>query len=122
MIGYLTVGTNDLPRAVSFYDQLFAPLGGERFFTNSRGVGWKFGYTSTGFAVMKPFDGNRATVGNGSMVALSMEDQSQVEQVHRTALSLGATDDGAPGPRSDGFYAAYIRDLDGNKLALFYMS
>ena len=70
----------------------------------------------------KPYNGQPATVGNGVMVALEATDRAQVDRLHRLALSLGGTDEGAPGPRGEGgFYAAYFRDPDGNKLNAFVM-
>ena len=74
-----------------------------------------------GHNVTKPFDGNAATVGNGVMVALVMESQGKVDALHKKAMELGATDEGAPGPRGPGFYAGYFRDPDGNKLNAFFM-
>ena len=121
MIGYITVGTNDLPRAASFYDKLFANIGGKRVLEDDRAVGWSFGPTGAAFGVCEPFDRKPATVGNGTMVALSMSNKVSVDALHRLALSLGAADDGAPGPRRQGFYAAYFRDLDGNKLEVYFM-
>jgi predicted lactoylglutathione lyase len=73
------------------------------------------------FSVMKPFDGQAATIGNGSMVAIAAADPEQVHLLHAKALALGAKDEGAPGARGDQFYGAYFRDLDGNKLAVFCM-
>lgn len=71
----------------------------------------------------KPYDGNAATVGNGVMVALVVMTPEQVDAMYAKALELGGTDEGAPGPRGDsGFYAAYFRDLDGNKLNAFCMA
>ena len=72
--------------------------------------------------VMKPFDGKPATVGNGSMVALSADSAEQVAEIHAKALALGGTDEGAPGPRGEGaFHCGYFRDLDGNKFNAFFM-
>jgi catechol 2,3-dioxygenase-like lactoylglutathione lyase family enzyme len=122
MIGYVTVGTNDLPRALSFYEKLFEPLGAYRIMENAQGVAWGFGPTAAAFGVLIPHDKNPATVGNGSMCALSMSSKAKVDSMHRHALSLGAKDEGQPGQRTDTFYAAYFRDLDGNKLGLFYMT
>jgi predicted lactoylglutathione lyase len=68
-----------------------------------------------------PFDGQPATVGNGVMVALEAKDRAQVDRIHALALSLGGTDEGAPGERFPGFYAGYFRDLDGNKLNVYVM-
>lgn len=121
MIGYVTVGTNNLPSAISFYDKLFEPIGGQRIMEEERGIAWGFGPTAAAFGVMKPFDQKPATVGNGGMVGLSMSSAANVDSLYRLALKLGGTDEGAPGPRSDSFYAAYFRDLDGNKICLFFM-
>jgi catechol 2,3-dioxygenase-like lactoylglutathione lyase family enzyme len=118
MIGYVTLGTNDMPRAVAFYDALLGSLGAKRTWESDRGIAWgTAGGASLG--VMKPFDGQAATRGNGTMVALAMKDRAQVDALYAKAISLGATDEGKPGARGEGFYAAYFRDLDGNKLNAF---
>ena len=121
MIGYTCVGTNDLDKAVHFYGELLALLGAKPFFKNDRGVGWGVAPDQPMFSVLKPFDGQKATVGNGSMVALAAASPEQVQALHGKALALGGTDEGAPGPRGEKFYGAYFRDLDGNKLAAFCM-
>jgi len=121
MIGYTCVGTNDLARATAFYDALFAMLGARHFFEMDRGIGWGTTPGQPMFCVMKPFDGQAATVGNGDMVALLAKDADQVRALHAKALALGGTDEGAPGLRGDDFYGAYFRDLDGNKLATYCM-
>ena len=120
MIGYVTVGTNDLARATRFYDQLLAVVGAKRTWEMDRSIGWGTGDDAPALAVIKPFDGKSATAGNGVMVSLKAGSKTQVEEVHRKALALGAKDEGAVGPRGDGFYAGYFRDLDGNKLAVYY--
>lgn len=122
MIGYVTVGTNDLPRALKFYDALFDSINGKRIMEMERGVAYGFGPAAAAFAVMQPFDGKPATVGNGVMIGLSMSSATKVDACHRLALSLGASDEGAPGKRDEHFYAAYFRDLDGNKICAFYMT
>ncbi len=119
MIGYTCIGTNDKPRAMAFYDPLLGLLGAKRFYETERGVGWGISADQPMFAVNTPFDGAAATVGNGSMVALSVPSQEHVQNMYAKALELGARDEGAPGPRGGGFYGAYFRDLDGNKLAVF---
>ncbi len=119
MIGYTCIGTNDKPRAMAFYDPLLGLLGAKRFYETERGVGWGISPDQPMFAVNTPFDGAAATVGNGSMVALSVPSQAHVQTMYAKALQLGARDEGAPGPRGGGFYGAYFRDLDGNKLAVF---
>ena len=122
MIGYVTVGTNDLPRALEFYEKLLSSIGATRIFEAEQGVAWSNGPMSPGLGVMKPFDEQPATAGNGTMVALVMESKAKVDEFYRVAISLGAKDEGAPGQRSDTFYAAYFRDFDGNKLAAFFMT
>lgn len=120
MIGYVTLGTNDLARATRFYDALLAEVGAKRIMELDGFIVWgKPGAAS--LAVTRPYDGKPATVGNGVMVALAVRSKELVQVLHRKALALGGQDEGAPGPRSDTFYAAYFRDLDGNKLNAFYM-
>ena len=119
MIGYTCVGTNNKPRAMAFYDALLGLLGAKRFYETERGVGWGVSADQPMFAVNTPFDGALASVGNGSMVALSAASADQVQALYAKALALGGSDEGAPGPRGGGFYGAYFRDLDGNKIAVF---
>lgn len=124
MIGYVTLGTNDLPRATAFYDALFGSLDIGRFMEqDGYFVAWAPAPNAPSVAVTRPFDKQPATVGNGVMVALFRETRAEVDALYEKALELGATSDGAPGPRGDsGFYAGYFRDLDGNKLNAFCMS
>jgi catechol 2,3-dioxygenase-like lactoylglutathione lyase family enzyme len=119
MIGYVTLGTNDLTRAAKFYDAIAKELCLGRMMEAERYIAWGTEGESGGLGLTLPFDGKPATVGNGVMVALKARDKSQVDRIHRLALSLGGKDEGAPGPRGEGFYAAYFRDLDGNKLNVF---
>ena len=123
MIGYVTVGTNDLPRAAKFYDALAAEMGTGRMMEFDSFIAWGTPGGGAGIAATAPFDGNPATVGNGMMVALEAQDQDQVHRLYNIALANGGTDEGAPGPRGEdgGFYAGYFRDPDGNKLAAFIM-
>lgn len=121
MIGYATLGTNDLPRAAAFYDQLLGSLGAKRWMDYPTFVMWSCAPDKPALAVIKPYDGKPATIGNGSMVALAMESKDKVDALYKKAMELGGTDEGAPGPRGEGFYAAYFRDLDGNKLNAFFM-
>lgn len=123
MIGYVTVGTNDLPRAARFYDALAKEMGTGRMMDFETFIAWGTPGGAAGIAATKPFDGQPATVGNGTMVALQAADQEQVKRLYEIALANGGSDEGAPGPRGeDGFYAAYFRDPDGNKLNAFTMS
>jgi catechol 2,3-dioxygenase-like lactoylglutathione lyase family enzyme len=119
MIGYVTLGTNDLPRAAAFYDALLGEIGAKRLMDFGRGIAWGTAMDKPSLAIMKPFDGRPATVGNGVMVAIGVDSPAQVDLVYKKALELGAQDEGAAGPRGQGFYAAYFRDLDGNKLNVF---
>ena len=125
MIGYVTLGTNDQPRALAFYDGLMAELGGKRLTTLPDARGFTLYGTKRGepmLAVTRPYDGEAAGAGNGTMVALLMGSRAQVDVVHGRALELGAIDEGAPGARGPevmGFYGGYVRDLDGNKLCFY---
>jgi len=122
MIGYITLGTNDLEKAAAFYDGLFAVIGAGRFMDTDRFIAWAVKPGQPAVSVTKPFDGKEATVGNGMMVALAVDSEEKVQALHAKALELGGADEGAPGPRGDsGFYAGYFRDLDGNKLNAFCM-
>jgi len=121
MIGYVTLGTNDLPKAVAFYDKLLGSLGAKHVWQSEQGTAWGIGEHSPGLGIMKPYDGKPATRGNGTMVALAVGSKEKVDALYNLAMTLGATDEGKPGPRGEGFYAAYFRDLDGNKLNCFFM-
>ncbi|HEY1725491.1 MAG TPA: VOC family protein [Steroidobacteraceae bacterium] len=121
MIGYVTIGTNDLARGARFYDALAKELGTKRMMESERFIAWGNPGGGAGLGLARPFDGHAASVGNGVMVALAAKDRAQVDRLHQLALSLGGKDEGAPGARFDGFYAAYFRDLDGNKLNAFVM-
>ena len=120
MIGYVTLGTNDMARAARFYDELLGLLGAKRFMEADTFVAWAVTPEQPSLGVIKPYDGQPATVGNGVMVALTVDSNAMVDAFHRKALELGGKDEGAPGPRGEGgFYAAYFRDLDGHKLNCF---
>jgi catechol 2,3-dioxygenase-like lactoylglutathione lyase family enzyme len=121
MIGYVTLGTNDLPRAARFYDALAAEMGSGRMMEFETFIAWGTPDGGCGIAATKPYDGQAATVGNGVMAAFEAQDAAQVDRLHAIALANGGTDEGAPGPRGDGFYAGYFRDPDGNKLNAFVM-
>lgn len=122
MIGYVTLGTNDLERAATFYDALLGQIGASRFMDMESIIVWSVSPGKPALGVIKPFNDEPATVGNGVMIALALDSIEKVDAVHKKALELGGTDEGAPGPRGDsGFYAGYFRDLDGNKLNAFYM-
>ena len=120
MIGYVTLGTNKFEEAAKFYDELFAEIGAGRALDGETFIAWATAPGAPAVSIIKPYDGNAATVGNGVMVAIVVDSKEKVDALHAKALELGGTDEGAPGPRMDNFYAAYFRDLDGNKLNFFY--
>lgn len=123
MIGYVTLGTNDIERAAKFYDALFAELGAKRLMENEQFIAWGRSLGEGGVGLTKPFDGKPASVGNGVMVALRADSPADVDRVYKKAMALGARDEGPAGPRGDGgFYAGYFRDPDGNKLNVFCMT
>ncbi|MFM5929884.1 MAG: VOC family protein [Novosphingobium sp.] len=122
MIGYVTLGTNDRERGAKFYDAICAELGVGRMMENDEFIAWGLPGGGAGIGLTRPFDGNPASVGNGVMVALDAKDEAQVQRIHEIALANGGTCEGPPGPRGEGFYAAYFRDPDGNKLNAFIMS
>ena len=128
MLGYVTVGTNDLERAATFYDAIAKEMGVGRMMDFPTFIAWGEMDGAPGLAATKPFDGEKATVGNGMMVALEARDTAQVHRLHEIALANGGSDEGAPGPRGDAdengmvFYASYFRDPDGNKLNAFTMA
>jgi predicted lactoylglutathione lyase len=121
MIGYVTLGTNDLTRAAAFYDALLSEIGAKCVMENDQFIAWSVSDGQPGLGITKPFDKKPATVGNGVMVALQVDSTAKVDALHRKALQLGARDEGAAGPRGEGFYAGYFRDPDGNKLNFFAM-
>ena len=120
MIGYVTLGTNNKKKAEKFYDELLKEIGGTRFMETEQFTAYSSSPGKPGIGITKPFDGKPATVGNGTMVALEVDSPQKVDAFYKKAVSLGAKDEGKPGPRGEsGFYAAYFRDLDGNKLNVF---
>lgn len=121
MIGYVTLGTNDLARAAKFYDELLTGMGATRAMESDRFIGWAAGAGSPMLLLIKPNDGQPATVGNGVMVALHAGSNAKVDEMHARAMALGAKDEGAPGSRGGTFYGGYFRDPDGNKLVFFNM-
>lgn len=120
MFGYVTIGANDFDRALAFYDTALAGLGVKRGMGGERMQGF-VGEGGPMLMVCKPYDGEAATNGNGTMLALAAPSREVVDRVHADALGAGARDEGAPGERMPGFYGAYFRDLDGNKFCVFKM-
>lgn len=121
MIGYVTLGTNDLESAAAFYDALLGEFDASRFLQNERMIVWATAPGQPMLAVCTPWDGEPASVGNGQMVALAAGSEENVRKLHRKALDLGAANEGDPGERMQGFYGGYFRDPDGNKLVAFTM-
>ena len=122
MIGYSTIGVNDLDRAVGFYSELLAELGATQLFGNERIKFFGTGTDAAMLAVCIPYDEQAQHRGNGNMIAISAGDRPNVDKLYAKALSLGATDEGEPGERNPAFYGAYVRDLDGNKLCFYEMN
>lgn len=125
MIGYVTLGTNDLDKARAYYDGLLGELGAKRLMEMEENGFTLYGtdMTSPSIAITEPFNGEQAQPGNGNMIALQMQERSEVDKFYHKGLELGGTDEGAPGVRGDegpmAFYAAYFRDPEGNKLCAF---
>lgn len=122
MIGYVTLGTNRFDEAARFYDELLAVVDAARIMEGDTFIAWAAGPQSPAISIIRPYDGNDATVGNGMMVAIAAASPERVDAIHAKALHLGGSDEGAPGARGDNFYAGYFRDLDGNKLNAFCMT
>ena len=124
MIAYTLVGTNDLEKSAAFYDALLAEIGGKRAANLNRVILYAGAEGTPFFGIAQPSNDHPATIGNGSMVSLGAKNPEDVNRLHAKALELGATDEGAPGPRTNRtlkFYAGYFRDPDGNKLNFFCM-
>jgi catechol 2,3-dioxygenase-like lactoylglutathione lyase family enzyme len=120
MFSHVMVGTRDLNRASAFYDTVLAPLGIERVASKYENwAAWHRPGESAKFWVGRPFNGQPASCGNGSMTAFSAPSRAAVDAAYAAAIKAGASDEGPPGPRkhyAPDYYGAYVRDLDGNKL------
>lgn len=127
MIGYVTLGTNDIARAREYYDALLGSIGARRLMEFPDDLGgftlWGTGWGSPGIALTRPYDKQTAVPGNGNMVAIVMDSRDKVDAFHAKALELGGSDEGPPGVRGEegprAFYGAYFRDPEGNKLCAF---
>lgn len=124
MIGYATVGTNDIDKARAYYDALLGTIGAKRLMEFETGFTlYGTGWGSPGFAVTPPYNREPATVGNGCMVAIVLDARDKVDAFHAKALELGGSDEGAPGVRGEegpqAFYGAYFRDPEGNKFCCY---
>lgn len=116
MIINVCFGTRNLERGAAFYDAIAQEMGLVRYMETEKAIGWRNPELGIGLAITLPFDGNEASVGNGTMATIGAANAAQVDRIHAIALTLGGRDEGAPGLRANGFYAAYFRDPDGNKL------
>ena len=122
MIAYSTLGVHDMDRAVAFYDAVFEPLEAKRDVTSPTWTGYRRAGETGHFFLTRPFDRAEASVGNGTMLAFLAKDRPAVDAFHRRALAHGGVCEGPPGVRQGMdpvFYAAYVRDPDGNKLCAF---
>jgi len=124
MIGYALLGRNDMDRGRGFYDALFGTIGVGRLMEFPTGAtAWGASWTTPMLGITPPYNGEAATAGNGTMIALVLDERTKVDALHAKAIELGGADEGAPGVRGDegeqAFYGAYFRDLDGNKLCAF---
>ncbi|UTW56676.1 VOC family protein [Kordiimonas sp. SCSIO 12610] len=127
MIAYSMVGTNNLEASGKFYDAIFTPMGAERTWEADKFIAWgirELGPTPS-FSITAPYNGEKATVGNGSMTSFAASSPEMVNEIYRLAIENGGSDEGEPGYRGDpafGFYAGYFRDPDGNKCNAFCMA
>ena len=126
MIGYVTLGSNDLPRARDYFDALLGTIGAKRLMQFPEEEGgftmYGTGMASPAIVITSPYDKQGAECGNGNMIAIPFDTQDKVDAFHATAIELGGSDEGAPGYRGDpkfGYYFAYFRDPDGHKIAAF---
>lgn len=120
MIGYITLGTNDIDKAAEFYEALLGEIGAKRVVNEDHLKMWSVARGQPMLGVIKPYDGKPATFGNGTMSALLLDSPETVSRMHAKALELGATDEGAPGPRGAGqLFFGYFRDTEGHKLAFY---
>lgn len=119
MIAYSTFGTNNMERSITFYDAVFGALGGVRELTTPTWTRYGRAGERSKVCLAVPFDRQRATFGNGAMLAFEAPNRAAVDAFHAAALTHGGTDEGAPGIREDTHYVAYARDPDGNKLCAF---
>ena len=122
MIGYVTIGTNDIDRSVAFYDALLAEIGAKQVFGMDRMKMYGTSMGSPMLGICIPYDEKEQHCGNGNMVALPGGSREGVDKLYAKAMELGASDEGEPGERMPTFYGGYVRDPDGNKLCFFQMT
>lgn len=115
-MNYFVFGTNNMEKAVAFYDAIFKIAGVNKIHSQGRMTLWAG--QDFMFAIAEPFNGEIATNGNGTMIGFNLSSSQQVEELYEKALSIGGENEGTPGMRS-GRFSAYVRDLDKNKICLF---
>lgn len=120
MIGYTMVGVKEMKPAAEFYDKVLGVMGASRKMEYEKFILWNAGSDKPSFSICIPYDGNEATIGNGSMIAFPVANAEEVHKVYDMAIKNGAQDEGVPGMRDGGYYIGYFRDLDGNKLAVYH--
>ena len=120
MLGYCTLGTNDLQASAEFYDPIAQILGHDRVMETDRTVMWGSPGQGAMFCIIKPYDEKEATSGNGTMFGFAADSDEKVDRIYNHALANGGRDEGPPGERSPQFYGAYFRDPAGNKLVAFH--
>ena len=122
MFSHTTLGTDDLPASLAFYDAVLSILGHQRKFADDHWAGWKPATADRPlFIVTAPFNGHPAAPGNGQMIAFAATTRALVDQAHAAALAAGGTDEGAPALRPHyhpAYYGAYVRDPSGNNLCI----
>ncbi|MZR31134.1 VOC family protein [Sneathiella litorea] len=120
MIGYITLGTNDIDKATEFYEALLSEIGAKRVVNEDHLKMWSVARGQPMLGVIKPHNGEAATFGNGTMPALLLDSTETVTKMHAKAIELGGTDEGAPGPRGGGqLFFGYFRDPEGHKIAFY---
>ena len=124
MLAFVTIGTNDLKSSAKFYDEILLPLDIVQVDSDERYVGYaNINYPEEiKLYIMKPYNKQRASIGNGTMITFLADSKKIVDQFHAIGLEKGGTNEGLPGPRHGTDYYAYIRDLDGNKICAFTKS
>ncbi len=125
MISYITIGASDIDRAGNFYDAVLGALGSQRLWRQGDWIGYGPDQDHATVMICSPENGQPAKAGNGIMVGLKAETPEQVDAFHAAAMANGGSCEGQPGPRpayGEGYYLAYVRDPDGNKLSAFLKS
>jgi len=122
MIGYTTIGSKNLDKALAFYDELLGTIGGKQLMGLDRIKFYGTGEGGAMLAICTPADECEQSCGNGQMVAIPGGSPEGADALYKKAIELGATDGGEPGDRTDFFYGSYVYDLDGNKLCFYHMT